>query len=151
MNTLTIPQIFSQLAYYQENYLQIIADPAQYYIPVKDAHITLWPLAQKSLYLGDLLQLWFAEKWLVETERQFSFEVFLNADYLKEQSKELYIYAISGNLLTGTNQSKAWQASTAQIQDVELANVSKHYFEFQGLSRPQIACVQAGQMKGNIA
>ena len=49
MNTLSIPQIFSQLAYYQENYLQIIADPAQYYIPVKDAHITLWPLAQKSL------------------------------------------------------------------------------------------------------
>ena len=33
----------------------------------------------------------------------------------------------------------------------ELANVSKHYFEFQGLSRPQIACVQAGQTKGNIA
>ncbi len=151
MNTLSIPQIFSQLTYYQESYLQIIADPAQYYIPVTDAHIKLWPLAQQSLYLGDLLQLWFAEKWLVETERQFSFEVFLNADYLKEQSKELYIYAISGNLLTGTNQSKAWQASTAQIQDVELANVSKHYFEFQGLSRPQIACVQAGQTKGNIA
>ncbi len=151
MNTLSIPQIFSQLTYYQENYLQIIADPAQYYIPVTDAHIKLCPLAQQSLYLGDLLQLWFAEKWLVETERQFSFEVFLNADYLKEQSKELYIYAISGNLLTGTNQSKAWQASTAQIQDVELANVSKHYFEFQGLSRPQIACVQAGQTKGNIA
>ncbi|MCO8091740.1 hypothetical protein [Acinetobacter pseudolwoffii] len=151
MNTLSIPQIFSQLTYYQESYLQIIADPAQYYIPVTDAHIKLWPLAQKSLYLGDLLQLWFAEKWLVETERQFSFEVFLNADYLKEQSRELYIYAISGNLLTGTNQSKAWQASTAQIQDVELANVSKHYFEFQGLSRPQIACVQAGQTKGNIA
>ncbi|UBX53271.1 hypothetical protein LDO52_04785 [Acinetobacter pseudolwoffii] len=151
MNTLSIPQIFSQLTYYQENYLQIIADPAQYYIPVTDAHIKLWPLAQQSLYLGDLLQLWFAEKWLVETERQFSFEEFLNADYLKEQSRELYIYAISGNLLTGTNQSKAWQASTAQIQDVELANVSKHYFEFQGLSRPQIACVQAGQTKGNIA
>ena len=151
MNTLSIPQIFSQLTYYQENYLQIIADPAQYYIPVTDAYIKLWPLAQQSLYLGDLLQLWFAEKWLVETERQFSFEVFLNADYLKEQSRELYIYAISGNLLTGTNQSKAWQASTAQIQDVELANVSKHYFEFQGLSRPQIACVQAGQTKGNIA
>ena len=151
MNTLSIPQIFSQLTYYQENYLQIIADPAQYYIPVTDAHIKLWPLAQQSLYLGDLLQLWFAEKWLVETERQFSFEVFLNADYLKEQSRKLYIYAISGNLLTVTNQSKAWQASTAQIQDVELANVSKHYFEFQGLSRPQIACVQAGQTKGNIA
>ena len=151
MNTLSIPQIFSQLTYYQENYLQIIADPAQYYIPVTDDHIKLWPLAQQSLYLGDLLQLWFAEKWLVETERQVSFEVFLNADYLKEQSRELYIYAISGNLLTGTNQSKAWQASTAQIQDVELANVSKHYFEFQGLSRPQIACVQAGQTKGNIA
>src|SRR5690606_21335375 len=113
MNTLSIPQIFSQLTYYQENYLQIIADPAQYYIPVTDAHIKLWPLAQQSLYLGDLLQLWFEDKWLVVTEREFSFEVFLNADYLKEQSRVLYIYASSGNLLTGTDLSEAWQASTA--------------------------------------
>ena len=41
MNTLTIPQIFSQLSFYQDHYLDIIQDSAQYF--------TLW-LVQKSVY-----------------------------------------------------------------------------------------------------
>lgn len=148
MNTLSIPQIFSQLAYYQDNYLDIIQDPTQYFTPVAEAEIRLWPLATKQLYLGDLLQLWFAEKWLVEKERQFSFEVFLNAP--ETQQKDLYIYAISGNLLTGSNQSKVWQTSVEQIQTLSVANVSRHYFEFQGLSRPRLSHVDAGQVKRSI-
>lgn len=139
MNTLTIPQIFSQLSFYQDHYLEIIQDSTQYFTPVTGAEIRLWPLAAKQLYLGDLLQLWFAEKWLVEKERQFSFEVFLNVP--ETQPKELFIYAISGNLLTGTNQSKVWQASSAQTQKLSVANVSKHYFEYCALSRPKSAKV----------
>ena len=143
MNTLTIPQIFSQLAYYQENYLDIIQDSTQYFTPVAEAEIRLWPLVAKQLYLGDLLQLWFAEKWLVEKESQFSFEVFLNAP--ETQQKDLYIYAISGNILTGSNQSKVWQASVGQSQTLSVANVSKHYFEYQALTQPQV--VKAPQSK----
>ena len=139
MNTLTIPQIFSQLSFYQDHYLEIIQDSAQYYTPVADAKIDLWPFAAKQLYLGDLLQLWFAEKWLVEKERQFSFEVFLNMPEIRP--KELIIYAISGNLLTGTNQSKVWQVSSAQTQKLSVANVSKHYFEYCALTRPKPAKV----------
>ncbi|ATO19968.1 hypothetical protein BS636_10040 [Acinetobacter sp. LoGeW2-3] len=146
MNTLTIPQIFSQLSFYQENYLDIIQDATQYFTPVADAKIRLWPLAAKQLYLGDLLQLWFAEKWLVEQERQFSFEVFLNAP--EPQPKDLYIYAISGNLLTGSNQSRVWQASVEQIQSLSVANVSKHYFEYQALTQPQL--VKAPQTKWGV-
>lgn len=143
MNTLTIPQIFAQLSFYQENYLDIIQDSTRYFTPVHGAEIRLWPLAAKQLYLGDLLQLWFAEKWLVEKERQFSFEVFLNAPEI--QPKDLFIYAISGNLITGSNQSKVWQTSTAQTQELSLANVSRHYFEYQALTQPK--AVQAPQAK----
>lgn len=139
MNTLNISQIFSQLSFYQDHYLDIIQDASQYFTPVADAEIRLWPLATKQLYLGDLLQLWFAEKWLVEQERQFSFEVFLNTP--EAQQKDLYIYAISGNIVTGSNQSKVWQASAQQIQTLSVANVSKHYFEYQALTQPQIAKV----------
>ena len=143
MNTLTIPQIFSQLSFYQDHYLEIIQDSNQYFTPVTGAEIRLWPLAIKQLYLGDLLQLWFAEKWLVEKERQFSFEVFLNTPEI--QPKDLFIYAISGNLITGTNQSKVWQASTEQTQKLSIANVSKHYFEYCGLTRPKnVKLVQTG-------
>ncbi|MFV5489932.1 hypothetical protein [Acinetobacter sp. ASP199] len=146
MNTLTIPLIFSQLSFYQENYLDIIQDSTQYFTPVTGAEIRLWPLAAKQLYLGDLLQLWFAEKWLVEKERQFSFELFLNAP--ETPPKDLFIYAISGNLLTGSNQSKVWQTSTAQAQELSLANVSKHYFEYQALTQPKAA--QAPQTKWGV-
>ncbi|MFW2046297.1 hypothetical protein [Acinetobacter variabilis] len=143
MNTLTIPQIFSQLPFYQDHYLDIIQDSAQYFTPVAGAEIRLWPLAIKQLYLGDLLQLWFAEKWLVEQERQFSFEIFLNTP--KAQKKDLYIYALAGNLLTGSNQSKVWQASAKETQVLSVANVSKHYFEYRALTQPKLVKVPQGK------
>ena len=129
MNTLTIPQIFSQLSFYQDHYLEIIQDSAQYFTPVAGAEIRLWPLATKQLYLGDLLQLWFAEKWLVEKERQ-------------------YIYELAGNLLTGSNQSKVWQASAKETQVLSVANVSKHYFEYRALTQPKL--VKAPQGKWGV-
>lgn len=146
MNTLTIPQIFSQLSFYQDHYLDIIQDPAQYFTPVAGAEICLWPLATKQLYLGDLLQLWFAEKWLVEKERQFSFEIFLNTP--ETQQKDHYIYALTGNLLTGSNRSKVWQASAKETRELSVANVSKHYFEYRALTQPKL--VKAPQGKWGV-
>ena len=135
MNTLTIPQIFAQWSFYQEHYLDIIQDSSQYFTPVTGAEICLWPLANQQLYLGDLLQLWFSEKWLAKKEPQFSFEIFLHVPEVSQ--KDLYIYAISGNFLTGSNQSKVWQASTGQTQELSLAYISKHYFEYRALTRPK--------------
>jgi hypothetical protein len=145
MNTLNISQIFSQFSFYQDHYLALIQDPAQYFTVVQGAEISLWPLATQQLYLGDLLQLWFAEKWLVEQERQYTFEVFLNAEYLGAEQKELYIYALHGNLVTGSNQSKVWQASIATSKTLGLANVSKHYFEYRALTKPKQLAQVAGQ------
>ena len=67
MNTLNISDIFSQFSYYQEHYLSILSTPEQYYTAVEGAYIHVWPLAPQDLYLGDLLQLWFSEKWLINT------------------------------------------------------------------------------------
>lgn len=145
MNTLSISQIFSNISFYQTNYLSLIQDPIQYFTPVAGAEIKLWPLATQQLYLGDLLQLWFAEKWLVEQERQFSFELFLNAADLAPEQKDLYIYAICGNLVTGANQSQVWQASQQKNQNISLANVSKHYFEYRALSQPKPTSLAAQQ------
>ena len=39
MNTLTIPEVFSNIDFYKENYLSIISDSAQYYTEVENAHI----------------------------------------------------------------------------------------------------------------
>ena len=65
MNTLTISDIFANLADYQDQYLFIISNPEQYYTPVELAYIDVWPVGYTDLYVGDLLQLWFSERWLV--------------------------------------------------------------------------------------
>ena len=80
------PSNLLSTVFYQDHYLDIIQDSAQYFTPVAGAEIRLWPLATKQLYLGDLLQLWFAEKWLVEQERQFSFEIFLNTPETRQKN-----------------------------------------------------------------
>ena len=138
MNTLHIPQIFAQLEHYQQHYLHILADPAQYYIVVDDAYIDLWPLKKRQLYLGELLQLWFAKKWQISTQPQFSLELFLTAAEAQQQANEQYIYAISGNLITGYNQSRVWQASQQHSKSVGLSNIARHFFEYKGLQRPTV-------------
>jgi hypothetical protein len=70
MNTLTISDIFANLADYQDQYLSIISNPEQYYTPVESAYIDVWPVGYTGLYLGDLLQLWFSERWLVNSPCQ---------------------------------------------------------------------------------
>ena len=70
MNTLTISDIFANLADYQDQYLSIISNPEQYYTPVESAYIDVWPVGCTDLYLGDLLQLWFSERWLVNSPCQ---------------------------------------------------------------------------------
>lgn len=136
MNALRISQIFAQLSFYQAQYLDILKDSARYYTPVEGAEIRLWPLAAQPLFLGDLLQLWFSEKWSVEKQQQFSFELFLNPQDVQSPEKDFFIYAIEGNVLTGSNRSQAWQGSAAQPQQLNLSNISKYYFEFKALTRP---------------
>lgn len=137
MYTLTIAQIFSQIEFYQENYLNILNTPESYFTEVEGAFVELFPFKKQNLFLGDLLQLWFAEKWLVEQSYQFQFEVFLNKQSSEETSKDLFVYAITGNLITGENQSKAWNSSTCSKNKVYLRSSFRHYCEFKALTRPK--------------
>ena len=137
MYTLTIAQIFSQIEFYKENYLNILNTPESYFTKVEGAFVALFPFKKQNLFLGDLLQLWFAEKWLVEQSYQFQFEVFLNEQSSEEKPKDLFVYAITGNLITGENQSQAWNSSTRSKNKVFLNSSFRHYCEFKGLTRPK--------------
>ena len=136
MNTLSIPQIFTQLEYYQQHYLQILNDSTQYYVEVEGAYLDVWPLTKRNLYLGELLQLWFAEKWYVDSAPEFNFELFLNAETQHTQ-KQGYIFAIQGNALTGTNQAQIWQPEIQQSTCCELTSLSKHLLEYKALTAPK--------------
>lgn len=135
MNTLTILNIFSNFSFYKENYLSLIHDPTHYFTPVEDAYIEAWPAAKKSLVLGDLLQLWFSEKWLLNDSIQKLFDV-QSKKRISVLSQDVYVYQITGNLLTGSNQSKAWSLKKQQGSDVSLDRVVKFYAECWALNRP---------------
>ena len=69
MHTLTIAEIFSNLSFYQDHYLEIIEDPQQYYTLVENCFQNTFPFKQQALFLGDLLQLWFGDKWKIQNAK----------------------------------------------------------------------------------
>jgi len=135
MNTLSIPEIFSQFSYYQENYLSLIQQPELYYTAVEGAFVSIQPFATVQLYLGDLLQLWFSEKWLVESERESWI-----ATYFSEQTEaqeRVYIYALEGKLWSKSLQAQAWSKSQHASCTIQLERTLKYYCYYKALTAPQ--------------
>lgn len=136
MNTLTISQIFSNFSFYQENYLSIIADHNQYQTSVEGSYVNVWPLGLRELVLGDLLQLWFSEKWLVNSPCHLRFE---HKDdgrrILLQRAQDLYLFQLAGSALSGSNRSKVWSVSEQKVLTVELDSALKYYCFQKGSNR----------------
>jgi len=95
MTILNIQSIFSNLSFYQQHYLEIIQDAAQYYTPVEHSFINTFPFKQQALYLGDLLQLWFGNKWKIQTAKDLlSQKNTLTVD----EHAPLYLFQLGGEL-----------------------------------------------------
>ena len=138
MYTLTTAQIFSNLSFYQENYLDILQSSEAYFTQVKDAFIDIQPFKKRSLYLGDLLKLWFAEKWTIQLAQHFNVEEYLAAlDVIHQKDQRGYIFSIQANLLTGSNQTQVWLADHHQSKSIVLDSVLKNYCEYLNCDRPK--------------
>lgn len=138
MYTLTISQIFFNLGFYQNHYLNILQSPDQYFTEVEGAYIDVLPFKKQSLYLGDLLQLWFAQKWQVAISPAFEVEQYLAAiDVQTTLDQPAYIYAITANLFNGSNQTQVWNLSSEQPQQRVLDSSLKNYCEFLACHRPK--------------
>ena len=138
MQTLTISQIFSQLAFYQTEYLNILNTPSQYHIPVQNAHIDFWPFKHAQLCLGELLQLWFGDKWILQPTLQiFDAKPVLKRHLL--QTHDLYLYDLHGNVLTGQCEAWAWSLSKNQAVRVDVDSAVQYYSLYKSLSAPQAA------------
>ena len=137
MHTLTIAQIFSNLPAYKDQYLNILHSTELYYTEVEGAFIHVWPFKKQALYLGDLLQLWFAEKWTVTLEQRYILEQYLAAqDVIKASNNTAYIYAIRANSFTGQNQTQIWSTHLSQSQSVITEDTLKYSCEFLACDRP---------------
>ncbi len=137
MNTLTISQIFENLSFYQDNYLSILQNPEQYYVEVEHASIDVWPFSEKKLCLGDLLQLWFSEKWLINTNcRLLSNTNEQVSGKALQREQDLYLFQLSGSTLSGSNHAQVWSVSEQKIIYVALDSVFKYYCYFESIERP---------------
>ena len=139
MNTLSISDIFSNLTFYKEHYLSILSEPEQYFTVVEQAYIDVWPFGHADLYLGDLLQLWFSEKWQINDDilrlgehKDDGHKALLQRDH------DLYLYQFTGSALSGNNRSKVWSQSEQKTISVCLNSVFKYYAEYKGTDRLSI-------------
>ena len=137
---LKIADIFSNFDFYQTHYLSIIADPRQYYTPVESAFIGVWPVGNIPLYLGDLLQLWFSEKWLINSPIQLLLENYSNGRKQPlQRNNDLYLYQLCGSALSGRNNSKVWSRSENKTLAVALDSVFAYLLIYkQGIEKVEV-------------
>ena len=138
MNTLTIPKIFSNFSFYQENYLSILQNPEQYHIEVEHAYLDVWPFSEKKLYLGDLLQLWFSEKWRIDSNYRLlsNLEAQFKPKSIQEEH-DFYLFQLSGSTLSGSNHAQVWSVLEQKIRYISLDSVFKYYCYFESIERPK--------------
>lgn len=137
---LKIADIFSNFDFYQTHYLSIIADSQQYYTPVESAFIGVWPVGNIPLYLGDLLQLWFSEKWLINSPIQLLLENYSNGRKQPlQRNNDLYLYQLCGSALSGRNNSKVWSRSENKTLAVALDSVFAYLLIYkQGIEKVEV-------------
>ncbi|MBJ9951712.1 MULTISPECIES: hypothetical protein [Acinetobacter] len=146
MTTLTISQIFEKFSFYQENYLSILQNPEQYHIEVEQAYLDVWPFSEKKLYLGDLLQLWFSEKWLINSTCRLlldssrldsSNSTIQSTQKQIQRTQDLYLFQLSGSTLSGSNHAQVWSVSEQKVLYVSLNSIFKYYCYFESIERPK--------------
>jgi hypothetical protein len=140
MNTLSIPEIFANLDFYQENYLSILSNIDQYQTPVAGAYLNVWPFAHQELYLGDLLQLWFSQKWLINQKCHLRAEHKDDGhQFPLQREQDLYLYQLTGSALAGSNHAWVWSVSEAKALPVRLDSAFRYLCEYKGTSKPKIS------------
>lgn len=137
MTKLSISDIFSNLEYYKKHYLAILDDSNQYFTEVENAHFKLEFFKDKKIFLGDLLQLWFSEKWLFQKHFNLKQIHFPWAKQAKPE-QDLYLFEVKGNIFTGNNICRAWCASENKIINTTLDAVFPYYCYIKTLSRPHL-------------
>lgn len=91
------------------------------------------------MYLGDLLQLWFSEKWLIQSTCQ------LLSDHPDNGTKkplqrdhDLYLYQLAGSALSGAT-VHVWSVSEQKPLRVQLDSVFRYLCEYKATSQPTVS------------
>ena len=136
MTILSISSIFSNLPFYQYHYLDILHDAEQYYTPVEGAFLNTFPFKQHTLYLGDLLQLWFGNKWKIQNSKNLLSQK--NAAIVDEHAP-LYIFQLGGELILGSNTALAWSVAEQKIVAVQVKSIWQYAVLSHTCHRPKLS------------
>ena len=135
MKTLCIQSIFSNFSFYQQNYLQIIQNPEQYYIAVENACVNTFPFRQQVLFLGDLLQLWFGHKWKIQNPNN----LLIQANTLNvNENSPLYVFQLGGELFLGANTALAWSVAEQKNVSIQVKSIWQYAVVSHLCHRPKV-------------
>jgi len=134
MTTLRIESIFSNFSFYQDHYLEIIQNPQQYYTSVDHSFLNTFPFKKQTLYLGDLLQLWFGNKWKIEDYNNLLIE---KNSLAVRQSIPLYLFQLGGELILGANTALAWSVAENKIVSVQVKSIWQYAVFSHLCTRPK--------------
>ncbi|MEB3754406.1 hypothetical protein [Acinetobacter sp. MD2(2019)] len=140
MSTLSIQDIFSNLEGYQSRFVAILEHPAQYYQVVEGAKIQFDAMSEQKIYLGDLLQLWFAKSAWIENDAQAASANKLQLVQQTQRSSQdhrLYFFAFLSDRLKPHSMALAWSEREQAVVTVNLQQTWLYYLSFIALTRPK--------------
>jgi hypothetical protein len=95
-------------------------------------------VSEEKIYLGDLLQLWFGDKW---TEHQVKVLNDVNHGLWTQLSEcwynSLFLFAIERKGLFAKTSALAWSTEEQQIKEITLDQTLPYYCHYLSLERPK--------------
>ena len=148
-STMTVEEICAKFQYYKDNYQVLLTDPNQKDIIVTNAINSFWPLGSYTLTLGQLLKLWFTGAWVFNGEYLLLPEHSIKGRQIKAMShRDLLLFQICGNSLSGTNTCQAWSLSKQEVVSISIPGAAKYFLKHKNSSDDGLSAVQlASQLK----
>lgn len=147
--TITVADICAKLSDYKDHYQTITADPDQKDIIVTDAVSSFWPLGSFTLTLAQLLKLWCSGAWVFSGEYMLLPDHTIKGKQVKATShRDLLLFQICGNSLSGTNTCQAWSLSKQEVVSISIPGAAKYFLKYKNSSDDGLSAVQlASQLK----
>ena len=148
-STMTVEEICAKFQYYKDNYQVLLTDPDQKDIIVTDAVSSFWPLGSFTLTLAQLLKLWCSGAWVFSGEYLLLPDHTIKGKQVKATShRDLLLFQICGNSLSGTNTCQAWSLSKQEVVSISIPGAAKYFLKYKNSSDDGLSAVQlASQLK----
>lgn len=149
--------LLSHLDLCYNNLQRILTDPKLYYITLPSVFFGASPIGKRTVYLGDLLQLWRSgSPWFYQTDSV----IHLTEGWSRGAKKQrptpqgVYVLQCTGSALSGANSSLVWDIEEKTLLKIMLPSMFSLLTALQHvvLNRPMSVSIEKGEsVLGSIA